>query len=278
MPHVKHIMNDWKENIYFVLVEPKEPGNIGASARAIKNMGFKKLCLVKPPPEMSDEGRWFARNAHDVLDAAEVYDSLEDAIRDKALVVGTTRRKGKRRGVILPVEKGVIRICDIAAKNKVAVLFGREARGLFNEEVEECGFMLNIPCSKMQPSLNLAQAVLLTAYELSKCGYEPEDADGEIGKKKLNNWTLRGDLSSHGEVDSLYERVSAILELLDYIPRGDRNLKGKIIANLKHFIGRAGLTEWELNMLHGICTQIEKKVPKRGASSKTASTAGDSHE
>ena len=256
-------MDDWKKNVYFVLVEPKEPGNIGASARAIKNMGFRNLCLVNPPPEMSEEGRWFARNAHDVLDSAEVYDSVGEAIKDKALVVGTTRRKGKRRGVILPIEKGVTRVCDIAASNKVAVLFGREARGLFNEEVEECGFMLNIPCSKMQPSLNLAQAVLLTAYELSKCGYGPDDVAGEIGKKKLNNWSLRGDLAAHGEVDPLYERISSVLELLDYIPRGDRNLSGKIIKNLKHFIGRAGLTEWELNMLHGICTQIEKKVPKR---------------
>jgi TrmH family RNA methyltransferase len=256
-------VDDWKQNVYFVLVEPKESGNIGASARAMKNMGFKNLCLVNPPKEMSDEGRWFARNAHDVLDAAEVYCSVEEAIRDKALVVGTTRRKGKRRGVILPVEKGVTRICDIAADNKVAVLFGREARGLFNEEVEECGFMLNIPSSKIQPSLNLAQAVLLTAYELSKCGYGPEDAGRDIGKKKLNNWSLKGDLAGHGEVDPLYARISLVLELLDYIPRGDRNLSKKIITNLKHFIGRAGLTEWELNMLHGICTQIEKKVPNR---------------
>ena len=65
-------MNAWKQNIFFVLVEPREPGNIGASPRAIKNMGFGNLCLVKPPPEMSEEGSWFARNAHDVLDSAAV--------------------------------------------------------------------------------------------------------------------------------------------------------------------------------------------------------------
>src|SRR3989304_4423202 len=99
-------MDDWKQNIYFVLVEPKEPGNIGASARAIKNMGFINLCLVKPPPEMSEEGRWFARNAHDVLDSAEVHDVVEEAIRDKAVVVGTTRREGKRGGGGLPVDPG----------------------------------------------------------------------------------------------------------------------------------------------------------------------------
>ena len=108
-------MNTWKQNIFFVLVEPREPGNIGASARAIKNMGFRNLCLVKPPPEMSEEGRWFARNAHDVLDFAKVYDALEEAIRDKAVIVGTTRREGKRRGVILTSEQGTGGIYDVAA-------------------------------------------------------------------------------------------------------------------------------------------------------------------
>ena len=75
-------MRGWQDNIYFVLVEPKEPGNIGASARAMKNMGFRNLCLVNPPPEMTDEGKWFARNAHDVLDSAVMYRSVAEAIKD----------------------------------------------------------------------------------------------------------------------------------------------------------------------------------------------------
>jgi TrmH family RNA methyltransferase len=257
-------MDEWMQNIYFVLVEPKEPGNIGASARAIKNMGFKNLCLVKPPAEMSEEGRWFARNAHDVLDSAEVHDSVAEAIADKSVVVGTTRRAGKRRGVILPVEEGATRLRAIASNNKVAILFGREAKGLSNDEVEECGFMMTIPSSKIQPSLNLAQAVLIVSYELSKCGQGLKERPSEsIVKKKYDNSTLKEHLVSHGEVDHLYVRISAALELLEYIPRGHKNLREKIIANLKHFIGRAGLTEWELNMLQGICTQIEKKAARR---------------
>ncbi|MCL5024395.1 MAG: RNA methyltransferase [Nitrospirae bacterium] len=253
-------MEHWKSNISFVLVEPKEPGNIGASARAIKNMGFGNLCLVKPPAAMSEEGRWFARNAHDVLDSAEVHASVEEAIRDKSLVVGTTRRAGRRRGVILPVEKGAMRVRDAAMNNTVAILFGREARGLFNDEVGECGFMLTIPSSRLQPSLNLAQAVLIIAYELAKCGEGRGEACGGARKKKYDNSTLKAELATHGEVDALYARISGVLELLQYIPKGDRNIREKIITNLKHFIGRAGLTEWELNMLQGLCTQIEKKM------------------
>lgn len=256
-------MDDWKQNIYFVLVEPMEPGNIGASARAIKNMGFKNLCLIKPPAEMTEEGRWFARNAHDVLDSAEIHNSFEEAIKDKSVVVGTSRRTGKRRGVIFPVEKGAARIRDIALNNKVAILFGRETSGLNNDEVDECGFMIKIPSSKLQPSLNLAQAVLIIAYELSKLRYAAKDTPPGVQKKISGSPALIEHLKTHGEIAPLYERISRALELLEYVPRGDRNLVKNIIVNLKHFIGRSGITEKELNMLQGICTQIEKKIGRR---------------
>lgn len=256
-------MNAWKQNIFFILVEPREPGNIGASARAIKNMGFRNLCLVKPPPEMSEEGRWFARNAQDVLDSAVVYKSVEESVRDKAVVVGTSRREGKRRGVIFPVEQGTARICNVAANNKVAILFGREAEGLNNDEVDQCGFLLKIQTSAIQPSLNLSHAVLIIAYELSKHGQAMGDKSGRVRKKKFDNSALMEDLRTHEEITPLYERISRVLELLEYIPRGDRNLMKNIIVNLKHFIGRAGMTEKELNMIQGLCAQIEKKVEKR---------------
>ena len=242
-------MSDWKQNVYFILIEPKESGNIGASARAIKNMGFKNLCLVKPPAVISDEARWLARNALDVLESAETFDTLSDAVKDKAIVIGTTRRKGKKRGVIMPVDSGVKNIYEIASKNKVAILFGRESRGLFNEEVKECGFLLSIPSSKDQPSLNLAQAVLIVSYELSKAEYAKE----KPARKRV-------DLVRNEDITVLYSRIAETLKNLGYIPRGDRDLEKKIMQNLKHFIGRAGVTDWELNMLHGLCSQIEKKI------------------
>ncbi len=256
-------MNTWKSNIFFVLVEPREPGNIGASARAIKNMGFRNLCLVKPPPEMSEEGRWFARNSHDVLDAASVYESFEEAIRDKAVVVGTTRREGRRRGVILPVEQATERIRDVAGNNKVAILFGREAQGLNNDEVDRCGYLMKIRTSAGQPSLNLSHAVLLVAYELSKCDDVMCDVRTMGNKKKADNSTLIQDLKTHEEIVPLYGRISRVLELLEYVPRGDRNLMRNIMVNLQRFMGRTGITEKELNMIQGLCAQIEKKVPKK---------------
>ena len=269
-------MENWKDNVSFVLVEPKESGNIGASARAIKNMGFMNLCLVSPPSLLTDEARWFACNALDVLESARSYPDVKSAIMDKAIVVGTSRRTGKRRGMILPLEQGARNIIERAKSGKIAILFGREDKGLLNEEVDECGLLLTIPTSKEHRSLNLSQAVLIVAYELLKAGYEEQargkgqgaTARGEGRKAKDKKQTPRmmesgefgTQLVSYEEIGALYNRMTETLKLLEYIPRGDRDLEAKIMQNLKHFIARSGLTDWELNMLHGILTQIEKKV------------------
>jgi TrmH family RNA methyltransferase len=254
-------MKNWKDNVFFVLVEPREPGNIGASARAIKNMDFKNLCLVNPISFMTDEAQWLARNANDILDSAVIFDSLRDAISDKHFVVGTSRRKGRRRGAFIPVENGAQRIFETARTNKIAVLFGREDRGLFNEEIEECAFLMTIPASRKQPSLNLAQAVMIIAYELSKAGIKGAKTKRESGVEPLLT-AAPPKIVTQKELSLLYERMERALKILEYIPPDDKFLNRKIMQNLKHCLGRAGLTDWEFNMFHGICKQIEKKTGK----------------
>ncbi len=254
----------WKDRITFVLVEPKEPGNIGASARALKNMGFLNLALVNPLKQETfnerrlreilenSEARWFATGALDVLKKAGLYRTLHEAISDKALVVGTTRRTGKRRGVILPLKEGIKRILEVSSGNRVAILFGREDRGLYNEEVRECGFLMTIPASKKAPSLNLAQSVLLVSYEL----HMAEEALFS-DRDSIDVPPLR--LVSHTDIENLLKRIREALKVLGYIPRGDRDLERKIMDNMGFLLKRAGLTEWELNMLHGIATRIMEK-------------------
>jgi len=175
-----------------------------------------------------------------------VHKSFTDAIKYKNLIIGTTRRLGRRRGLIVPLKESVKRIIAAAKKNKVAILFGRERNGLINKEVEKCGLMITIPADPETPSLNLAQSVLLVAYELSHKMYKTETPI----------------LVKHEELEKLYKHINSALNLLEYIPRGNRDLETKIMRNLKHLIGRAGLTDWELKMHHGICSQIEKKKPK----------------
>ncbi len=248
-------MKNWKDNVSFVLVEPKEPGNIGASARALKNMGFKNLSLVNPPI-MTAEAQWLAHGALDILESAKIFASVRGAVQDRSIVVGTTRRIGKKRGVILPVDRGAEKAFQHARNNKIAILFGREDRGLFNEEVDECGFLMTVVASKEQPSLNLSQAVLIVAYELAMAGYRTRDRRDEM----LRAETGQEGLVSHEELSALYARIARTLTLLGYIPRGDRTLEKKMMMNVRHLLGRAGLTDWELKMLHGICSQIERKI------------------
>ncbi len=233
-------MKPWKDNVYFTLVEPREPGNIGACARAIKNMDFKKLCLVNPPALMTDEAQWFARNSLDVLDSAETRGSVHDAIRDKHYVVGTSRRRGKRRGAFLPVEEGARRIFEIAHTNKVAVLFGREDRGLFNEEVEECAFLMTIPANKKQPSLNLAQAVMIVSYELmmGNLAYDPSS--------KLKLAPLQ-------QTEAMYAQLEqALLDIGFLHPQNARHM----MFALRRMLGRAGMESSDVGVLRGIARQI----------------------
>lgn len=235
-------MKNWKDNIYFVLIEPKEPGNVGASARALKNMGFRNLVIIGRNELLTEKSRWMACNAVDILRSASFYEDLWSSIRDKNLVVGTSRRLGKRRGPILPLEGGAKRIRSMASENRVAILFGREDRGLYNEEVERCGFLITIPANRSAPSLNLSQAVMLVAYELSR--------ETSVMETPL--------LVKQEELEILYGRIEKVLKDLGYIPRGNRDLERKIMNNIRHLLGRTGLTDWELRMLHGICSQIER--------------------
>jgi TrmH family RNA methyltransferase len=252
-------MKNWKENVYFVLLEPKEPGNIGAAARAIKNMDFRNLRLVNPPPFQTEEARLFAHGATDVLKSVEVYPSLKDAISDMHYIAGTSRRRGRRRGVFMPVEQGTQRLFQVAQKNRVAVLFGREDRGLYNSEIEECGFLMTVPASRKQPSLNLAQAVLIIAYEISKAGIRGAGEKGETGRESLL-FATAPKLVTQEKLTHLYIKIERAFKMIEYIPRNNTVSKQKIMLNLKHCLSRAGLSDWEFNMFHAICNKIEQKL------------------
>lgn len=238
------IEKTWSDNVSFVLVAPTEPGNIGAAARAIKNMGFRNLELVNPVPYATREARARACGAKDVLERARVYATLDAAVLEKSLVVGTTRRRGSRRGIILPMRAAAGKIVAAAAKNPVAVLFGNEHNGLTNREIGACGLLATIPSHPRAPSLNLAQSVMLAAYEMSQVeGAAPSP-----------------DLVGDKEVQALMKRVRETLALLGYGRQGSRDLRADMTLNIRRLVGRAGLTEWELGMIHGLCRRIDEKT------------------
>jgi TrmH family RNA methyltransferase len=151
--------------IRFVLVEPTGPRNVGSTARAIKNFGFSRLVLVNPPPIDDPECLEMGTNAHDVLRSARIVGSLDEALEGAGCVVGTTARPRHRLATRTPADAAP----DIAAAaqaGEVAILFGRERTGLTTAELARCQLVLSIRTGDAHASLNVAQAVLLVAYEL----------------------------------------------------------------------------------------------------------------
>ncbi len=248
-------MNNWRENINFVLVEPVESGNIGSAARAMGAMGFPRLSLVKPPEDITEEAAWMAHNSIDVLTSATCFTSYKEALADAALVIGISRRKGKDRGMNISIEEAARKVVEMAREREVAVVFGREARGLYNDETEECAYLVSIPAGGDHPSLNLSHAVQVVAYELHKAALAAKYEKPEAGPPAEP-------LSTYGEQEHLFGRVMEILEELNYTKRGDREVGRRIRVSLKNFLRRAGITSSETQMFEGICSRMLASLRK----------------
>jgi len=244
-------MKTWPDKVHFILVEPTEPGNIGAAVRAIKNMGFRRLELVNPVPFNTDEAKWMACGAKALLEKAPVYATLESAIAKKSLVVGTTRRLGSKRGLILDLREAAGKIRQAAQSSRVAILFGNEHSGLTNRQTDQCAFLLTIPSSPVFPSLNLAQSVMLVAYELSSPA-SGRPVSGPAWPELVRDQDRR----------RLDRAIEAALRHLEYRPEGDRDLEADIRRSLGRLFRRAGLTPWELNMLLGLCRRVKERLKK----------------
>lgn len=163
--------------VRIVLVEPKGPRNVGATARALKNFGFSRLVLVNPPPVDDPECLEMATNAHDVLKAARIVGTLDEALEGAGYVVGTTARTRHRLETRTPAEAAES-ILDTARTTDVAILFGREAHGLTGAELARCQVVLSIRTGDEHASLNVSQAVLVVAYEL----FRASGAEGVVAK------------------------------------------------------------------------------------------------
>jgi tRNA/rRNA methyltransferase len=156
-------------NISFILVEPGVPENVGASARALKTMGFNQLIVINSRVQLQPEARWVAHGSAEVLDNIKVFDTLGEAVEGMDLVIGTTAKKRRVntdyyscsdiRGLVMS-KSGMI--------GKLAIVFGREASGLSNDELRLCNILSGIPMQGEFPSLNLSQSVMIYAWEMSQ--------------------------------------------------------------------------------------------------------------
>lgn len=231
--------------IRFVLVEPSHAGNIGAAARALKNMGLRELVLVRPAAHLSDEARARAAGADDVLEAARVHASLDEALADCQLVIGTSARNRRIEWPALSPREAAARLLQEAAPTRpVALVFGRERTGLTNEEIDRCQAYVTIPTDPAFPSLNLAATVQIMAYELAL-------ADNAHPRRR-SEWQP----ASQAEMRRLYEHLNTVLVELEFLdPANPR----KLMRRLMRLFNRAELEQNEANILRGILTAVQRR-------------------
>ncbi|MFM5432938.1 tRNA/rRNA methyltransferase [Aeromonas veronii] len=231
--------------LYFVLVAPARPANVGAAARAMKTMGFDAMRLVASRVHEEEEASWVAHGAQEILTQAEAFDTLPEALADMDLVIATTaRERGRYQHYLTP---GQIReqIRSKPSLNKVAIVFGCEESGLSNEQLAEVDLISYLPLKVSYPSLNLGQAIMLYAYEMSQL-MDELNADG--GAAVAENF------DNAGQVRVLKSKTAELLGELGVSQ--DEKLHQWVMDRVPM------LPQRDLNMLHLLCKDLARKLGK----------------
>ena len=237
--------------VRIVLVEPTHPGNIGASARAMKTMGLHRLCLVAPGRFPSAEATARAAGADDVLHHAWIVESLDDAISDCGLVLGTTARSRRIEWPVTDPREGASRSVAQCARTPVAVVFGRERSGLTNLEIDRCHGLIRIPTSSHFSSLNVAAAVQIVAYEIRMAALAEEGAASSARARDVTSEDLEG----------LYRHLEMALVDIGYFDPAAPKL---LMRRLRRLFSRAELDRAEINILRGILTAALRSAGRSG--------------
>jgi tRNA (cytidine32/uridine32-2'-O)-methyltransferase len=242
-------------NIRIVLVNTSHPGNIGAAARAMKNMGLSRLTLVDPVDYPSLEAISRSVGAVDLLDDAEVVKDLKQAISGCVWVAGTSARLRTIEWPILEPGECVQQSLEYIGQGDIAIVFGRENSGLTNEEMEMCNALLHIPTNPDFSSLNVAAAVQIVCYE-----YRLALAGNRIKKHKGKKHRYDA-LADSTQLDGMYAHLH---DALDYLGFFGSNNPDIVMRRLKGLFNRAATTQRELSIIRGICSAIQdKKRPRK---------------
>lgn len=232
-------------NVRIVLVGTTHPGNIGSAARAMKTMGLSDLVLVSPKSFPDLRAVELSAGADDIVHAATVVASLDEALVGCTLVFGTSARP---RGLSLPgvTPDGCAALIRDKKPSKAAIIFGREHSGLTNEELMHCHYHVHIPANEAYSSLNLAMAVQIICYEIRKYLLQP-DAHVALSEDTL---------ASHELVTHFYEHLYEVLSKIDFIKPSNPHS----FQRMKRLFNRAQLETMEVHMLRGILTQIQRNL------------------
>ncbi len=233
------------QDVTFILVKPRYGGNIGSTCRVLKNMGFKKLHLVRPSVLATHpESLRLAVGAADLAQKAKVFDSVEEATKGLRFLIGTSRRTGKYR-------RDFANLPEIGKKlpigQKIGILFGAEERGLTNEELGHCNLVVQIPSNPDFPSLNLAQSVAVVSYQLRLLQ--------DLKAVKIEGKEFP--LASAEEIEGMYDHLEKALTAVGFLH--ERN-GFHMMRTIRQLFGRTQMNEREVRIFRGICRQVQWAV------------------
>ena len=221
-----------------VLVEPRESGNVGAAARALKNFGFDELWIAGEHPQLLPVAGWWASGAEDLLERARFAATLQDAVADAHVTVATTSMRGRTSPVTFTPRTLAEKFASLGDEQTLALVFGREDSGLTREELMLCQHTAAIPTNEAFPTMNLAQSICVFCYELSSIQPSPAGRD----------------LADAATVERLHQRARELLLRVGFL---HENNPDRIYDDLRAILSRADLDQREVTIALGIIRQIE---------------------
>ena len=241
-------------NLRIVVTETSHPGNIGATARAMKNMGICNLVLISPYKFPDDHATARAASAADILENARVVDSFEEAVADCQLVIGTSSLDRRIPWPMLDARGCGKMVQQEHAKGaEVAIVFGREAHGMKNEEIQKCHYHVKIPTGEAYNSLNLSMAVQVICYEIFQARRLAQDANSEE-----QPWDM--EYATQEAVEHLFEHLEeTLIDVGFHDPENPRQL----MTRLRRMFNRIHPDQMEVNILRGFLTAIQQKLGKK---------------
>jgi TrmH family RNA methyltransferase len=235
--------------IRIVLVNTSHPGNIGATARAMKTMGLSRLCLVQPLAYPNAEATALAAAAADILASAQIFNSLDEALNDCVLVIGTSARSRSLEWPCITPAECAHTLLQHSHKGDVALVFGRERSGLSNEELDRCQFMTSISANPDYNSLNLAAAVQVYGHELRQ-------ALEQQGSRPANAAPVDDELvATNADMEGFYAHLQQALREIGIIAEG--HPYQTLLRRLRRLFNKAQLTLTEVNILRGILSAVQ---------------------
>lgn len=240
------------DHIRIVLIDTTHPGNIGGAARAMKNMGLSQLYLVSPRQFPDSRATDRAAGATDLLDKAVVVSSVAEAVADCSLIIGTSARDRRIPWPLLNPRACAEQVTPQLGAQRVAILFGREDRGLTNEELQLCHLHVHIPADESYSSLNLAMAVQVISYELRMAHLA-----GELSDDSMSQWDIP--MAPSQDIERFFVHLEDTLVALGFL---DPQVPKQLMTRLRRLFARTRLDSMEVNILRGILTSARSWVDR----------------